>query len=257
MRVPLKGQFPLGDPPAHPNCRCDVLLVDDIPKDIQQMTDAQLDAEIANLLSPPALPAQMPDIAQDIATSLQRGARTYDDAGGQIVEIFDPEMSGAAANTEVASVTRASLDDMADLLGDEWSQSEGVRYARSALDEAEVIVGQTDGLGVDGVLGFNVRSSGDLDPMELDFWDMLLGRQPENIMKIEYLGSTGMSQGTGSALTRNALREAARRNADVVLEPASEGAEIFWRKMGFVDAPGADGVMFMDADTVRKVVAAL
>ncbi len=258
VRVGIKDAFPLGEPPAHPNCRCDVLLVEDIPKDIQQMTDAELDAEIANLLSGQGTtPAQVADLAQDIATSLQRGARSYDDAGGQITEIFDPQMTGASANAEAASITRASLDDMGELLGDDWAQSEGVRYARSALDEAEVIVAQTDGLGVDGVLGFNVRSVGDLDPMEVDFWGMLLGRQPDNIMKIEYLGSTGMSQGTGSALTRNALQEAARRNADVVLEPASEGAEIFWRKMGFVDAPGADGVMYMDADTVRKVVAAL
>jgi SPP1 gp7 family putative phage head morphogenesis protein len=260
LRVPLNEEFPEGDPPAHPNCRCDLLLVDEVPQDIRDMTDEELDAEIASFLSgDPEMPAPaaVPGTAQDIATSLQRGARSYDEAGGEIVEIFDPEMTGVSANAELASVTRTSLDDMADLLGDEWADSEGVRYARSALDEAEVIVGQTDGLGVDGVLGFNVRSAGDLDPMEMDFWEMLLGRQPDNIMKIEYLGSTGMSQGTGSALTRNALQEAARRNADVVLEPASEGAEIFWRKMGFVDAPGSEGVMFMDADTVRKVVAAL
>ena len=60
MRVPLKGQFPLGEPPAHPNCRCDVLLVEDIPKDITQMTDAELDAELERLISgdqaAPAIP---------------------------------------------------------------------------------------------------------------------------------------------------------------------------------------------------------
>ena len=26
-RVPVKGQFPFGEPPAHPNCRCDVILI--------------------------------------------------------------------------------------------------------------------------------------------------------------------------------------------------------------------------------------
>ena len=50
-RVLIKESFPVGEPPAHPNCRCDVLLVDEIPKDISQMTDAELDAELEQLLT--------------------------------------------------------------------------------------------------------------------------------------------------------------------------------------------------------------
>jgi hypothetical protein len=70
MRVPLKGQFPLGDPPAHPNCRCDVLLVDDIPKDIQQMTDAELDAELERLLSPQPAPVTQDPFPQSLRDAL-------------------------------------------------------------------------------------------------------------------------------------------------------------------------------------------
>lgn len=57
MRVPLNEEFPEGDPPAHPNCRCDLLLVDEVPQDIRDMTDEELDAEIARLLDEETAPA--------------------------------------------------------------------------------------------------------------------------------------------------------------------------------------------------------
>lgn len=49
-RVALTDEFSEGEPPAHPNCRCDVLLVDEVPQDIQDMTDEELDTEIARLM---------------------------------------------------------------------------------------------------------------------------------------------------------------------------------------------------------------
>jgi hypothetical protein len=48
--VPIFGEFSVGEPPLHPNCRCDVLLVDEIPQDIQALTDEELDAQIEALL---------------------------------------------------------------------------------------------------------------------------------------------------------------------------------------------------------------
>ena len=50
VQVPLSETFPQGDPPRHPNCRCNVKLVDEIPEDILGMTSEQLDTEIASLL---------------------------------------------------------------------------------------------------------------------------------------------------------------------------------------------------------------
>lgn len=64
VTVPLKGTFPSGDPPRHPNCRCTVLLTDAIPTDIASMTDAQLDAEINSLLS------EFPDAGMGKSVSL-------------------------------------------------------------------------------------------------------------------------------------------------------------------------------------------
>ena len=52
-QVKFNEEFPEGDPPIHPNCRCDVLLVeapDSIPSDISSLTDEELDAEINSLI---------------------------------------------------------------------------------------------------------------------------------------------------------------------------------------------------------------
>jgi len=56
-RVDVKGQFPIGEPPAHPNCRCDVLLIPDpVPADLAGMSGAELDSLIGDLLSGDLLP---------------------------------------------------------------------------------------------------------------------------------------------------------------------------------------------------------
>jgi hypothetical protein len=42
-RHPASEPWPDGEPPAHPNCRCDLLLIpDDLPQDLQQFNDTQL-----------------------------------------------------------------------------------------------------------------------------------------------------------------------------------------------------------------------
>ena len=47
--IPIKSSFPVGEPPAHPNCRCDVLLIDD-PTDYEAMTDEELDQIVDEVL---------------------------------------------------------------------------------------------------------------------------------------------------------------------------------------------------------------
>lgn len=47
--IPITDSFPSGEPPAHPNCRCDVLLIDD-PEDYEAMTDEELDAIVDEVL---------------------------------------------------------------------------------------------------------------------------------------------------------------------------------------------------------------
>jgi len=51
-RAAITGDFPDGDPPIHPNCRCDVLLIpEDIDPDVAALSDDDLDALIDDLLA--------------------------------------------------------------------------------------------------------------------------------------------------------------------------------------------------------------
>lgn len=56
--IPITSDFPEGEPPAHPNCRCDVLLVDDPEAEWEGITDEQLDEIIDNLVEPFAQPEE-------------------------------------------------------------------------------------------------------------------------------------------------------------------------------------------------------
>jgi hypothetical protein len=49
--VLLDADFSDGEPPIHPNCRCDVLLVDDVDADLEGLTSEELDAIINDLLN--------------------------------------------------------------------------------------------------------------------------------------------------------------------------------------------------------------
>ena len=81
--IPITEQFPDGDPPLHPMCRCDVLLSDRVDPDIAQMTDEQLDAEIDRLLSgdtsEPVPKAVAPDGQPPFDDEFAEGARNFTD----------------------------------------------------------------------------------------------------------------------------------------------------------------------------------
>ena len=47
--IPIMEEFPEGEPPAHPNCRCDVLLIDE-PSEYENLTDEQLDELLDEVL---------------------------------------------------------------------------------------------------------------------------------------------------------------------------------------------------------------
>jgi SPP1 gp7 family putative phage head morphogenesis protein len=49
--VLISAEFSQGDPPIHPNCRCDVLLVDFADADLEGLTSEQLDSLIDDLLN--------------------------------------------------------------------------------------------------------------------------------------------------------------------------------------------------------------
>jgi SPP1 gp7 family putative phage head morphogenesis protein len=50
QRVLVTAEWPWGDPPIHPNCRCTVLLTDDIPEGLAALSLDELETEIDRLL---------------------------------------------------------------------------------------------------------------------------------------------------------------------------------------------------------------
>ena len=48
--ISINDTWATGDPPAHPNCRCDVILRDEPVDDLTEMSDAELAAEIESLI---------------------------------------------------------------------------------------------------------------------------------------------------------------------------------------------------------------
>jgi hypothetical protein len=72
-KVGVNDMFPVGsgEPPAHPNCRCDVLLIPKaIPADLASMSGAELDTLIGDLLGGALLPT-VPTAASQPAPSAQ------------------------------------------------------------------------------------------------------------------------------------------------------------------------------------------
>jgi hypothetical protein len=86
VRVGITDEFPAGDPPRHPNCRCDVLLVDEIPQDIRDMSDDELEAEIISLLgseaTPPPVTTTQPD--REVISGIPKNTKPGDITGARV-----------------------------------------------------------------------------------------------------------------------------------------------------------------------------
>lgn len=233
--IPINEDFPTGEPPAHPNCRCDVLLRDEPVDEFTTMTDEELATAINDLIEQP-----MPAESRGAQESIAQGDERFREQGGRVSDVVRGE-------SDEVQQALADLDLQEDLIGAEFAQSEGLQYTRFALNEPESIIAQSDEFGTVGALSYNVRTQAMLDDFEMEVFG-------GDHMHIEYLGSTGVVEGTGSALTRRALQEADRLGVNVYVEPATEGAEIFWRKMGFTDAELSEGWLMLGKEQLSEIV---
>lgn len=95
----------------------------------------------------------------------------------------------------------------------------GPQFSRAAFASPNVIVAKTKtGDGVAGALGYTIAPLGGAG----------LGGKS---LYIDFLGTTGIADGTGSALARMAIKEAARQKLPITLD-AITSARPFWAKMG-------------------------
>lgn len=150
---------------------------------------------------------------------------------------FDGEISEADYNARASA--HRDLKEMAEALEEDYAdpQDLGFRFTKFALSEDRVFIAGQEGQGIAGALGFYAEPDTDEE------------------VHVNYPGSTGIAEGTGSALTREMIREAARLGRGIALEPVDAGAEAFWTKMGMtVDPWGYDtDVWGMTAERVRTV----
>lgn len=109
--VPLDGPFPQGDPPLHPSCRCDVLLLPAQPQgieELQNLTDAELDQQIRDLAAPaaPAVPSANP--LEGLAATAITTALTV----GELSRQEQEEFLTAAREAEAVSDLEPWMQDL-------------------------------------------------------------------------------------------------------------------------------------------------
>jgi len=131
--IPIMDEFPTGDPPAHPNCRCDVILRDDPVDDLTEMSDEELAAEIDSLIE--ASPAVEPGMDQRAESGdLPKWAR---DAGVDSLLAELPEdrsRIGYRTETEADMIRRWENEHSGDSRDIEQIREDG-RLAREFMED--------------------------------------------------------------------------------------------------------------------------
>lgn len=104
--IGVKDEFPTGEPPAHPNCRCDVILVDPDDEDnFDDLTDEELAAEIESLIEAgPAVPAPLPQSVAQGGLPQWAKDRGLEDLFAELPE--DRSLIGYKTETEEERIRR-------------------------------------------------------------------------------------------------------------------------------------------------------
>jgi SPP1 gp7 family putative phage head morphogenesis protein len=232
--VQIGGTFNSGNtqPPAHPNCRCALLPV------IPDFGDPILDVQ--GQISP------APEQTELIGTN------PFFKSGGSVSRPL------RFADDAVQEAT-ATLESMADLLGEEWDDSIGVKFTKFALEPGGVVNGTKqvrlaqlpDGLG--GAISYTRRGLDDiLDAGDEGVFENMVDTAPH--LYINYLGSTGIVPQTGTSLAQSVIKEAADNNLGIILESATLESSGFWRKMGLKPLSAEEGEAYYGL-TAQEVVA--
>lgn len=163
----------------------------------------------------------------DAARRILNGAERFDAAGGTIKPLGFRKEEVDNFNAGMRTVKAAAIAD-----GTERAKM-GVALTGLAVHSPNGVVAYNkDGI-VAGAIGFKNHRSG---------------------VHIDYLGSTFIEKGTGSALTRHAFKKAAAEGKGISLK-AKTDAKPFWKKMGFEF--GSSGRTSMPAERVAEIARAL
>jgi SPP1 gp7 family putative phage head morphogenesis protein len=224
VAVQWQSAFSTGDvmPPAHPNCRCTAVIVPGTFTFEKSKERVIKQTRANSWLFVKHAPGK-------------HDQKTHGKGGGGKSSVFyesGGELSNALSlNARELKEAQITLELMEDVIGDEFKSDEGVKFTKFALEsdlgDTKVIIAKTED-GLAGAISYNEMSKEIIDsvgtylPME----------SPEPHMYIQYLGSTGLVDGTGTALADAVFQEAADKGLGVMLESASVGATAFWEKIG-------------------------
>lgn len=161
------------------------------------------------------------------------------DPGAAIAaKVSDAEADGStvsAVEPDEVQALLGQLDDLTELMDDpEFTVSKGVKFTRFALDDASgehdtKFVSQVEGLGIGGALGgFTMSNREELAGNPTSFY-------------VDYVGTTGIADGVGSQLYREAVLHAAGSNLGILGSPVPSAVP-FWTRMGWVQDPNDVGV---------------
>jgi len=172
----------------------------------------------------------------DGGEAMAAAADRFADDGGQVSGPADGYARIAARDT----LDEMGLDD-----------TMGQRYTRLALDEPRVQIAEVEGFGVAGAAGYT-------PPIAPTEQERDAGVE-EGRVHLEYLGSTDVADGAGSALMREVVAEAAAAGVSLTTEPDSADAEAFFAQMGLETDPygiGSEHLMGLSSDGVAALAAA-
>ena len=272
MIMPMGEEFPSGDvqPPAHPNCVCDLAPVSRFDYDPDTI---QVDEEDIELADKATLNKYDPDQPRDESGRFGSGGEDSVDAivasradiintktealrkqGATTLRVEDgsEEMKQAGQSLEQIGMKliEANPEDWSPEDLQEMIMSEmGLNMTYQALNTA--YAGDQD------YMRFGVFSDGQLagaTSMTLD------ASTAQPMVTLDYLGTTGIVDGAGSTLFGEAITFANKNDADIRLIPADEDAKNFWLNMGFQEADLTSrfaGYLFMPKDNVEIIAGSL
>lgn len=189
--------------------------------------------------------------ADAIAQSLEKKSDDFAKGGGQMDNVDDHDAGQVAVDS--ANETMNAMMKQPLLTTEQTQVTKGTQMTVSALSYA--------GEETHAVLLVKDKQGRTAGAMAIDtFAKDAKGNDVDagGYLNLEYVGSLGTVDGTGSALAREAISMAASQGAGLALVPLDSKAVSYWKTLGFVQPQGhRNGDMFLSAASARKIAGRL
>jgi hypothetical protein len=162
--------------------------------------------------------------ASDIASTdrLTLWNRKFTYQGGEIIH--------DAARGDITSA-KVTMSEMSTMLGKEWKDEPGTVFTNIAMQQDHCILAVEKSTGVSGALGYSLYAD-----HTTGFSGWLGQNYGPARLHVDWLGTTGITDGAGSALAREAIGIAAAKGISISLEPTKESVG-WWTKVGMTQDP--------------------